>query len=355
VDPNLQNPIGITFSGQSAELQTNQQMTVTATTTETVESYQWYLKGSALAGATNPSVTVGNLAEGHYRLDLFVTKGDVISSETLYFDVYITIPSHWANKADLIFPAYQHGSAAVNGKIYVIGGSGANSRKVNQEYNLNTNTWSLKANLPVGEYLNGVVALNDNIYSMGGYQNSIVGNLVLAYYPATNTWYPKANLKIARAGAAIAKANGKLYVMGGMNASGTCLNYVEEYDPAANTWTIKTSMPYYLAYIGAATVNRKIYIFGGYNPNYANCIEIVEYDPSTDKWRALAVRMTVALYGYAIATVNNKIYVIGGYTTGVGARNTVYEFNPTTQEWKTKQSLPVAWENLLGDVFKRNI
>jgi hypothetical protein len=53
-----------------------------------VDSYQWYLNGGLLSGETSASITVGSaLAEGVYRLDLAVTKGNIVSSGTLEFAV----------------------------------------------------------------------------------------------------------------------------------------------------------------------------------------------------------------------------------------------------------------------------
>lgn len=86
--PALQNPITITFSGHVSFLTPGTDMTVTASTSESGVSYQWYLNGQLLSGETAPSITIGStLANGNYRLDLAVAKGSVISSNHVRFTV----------------------------------------------------------------------------------------------------------------------------------------------------------------------------------------------------------------------------------------------------------------------------
>lgn len=91
----MQNPIQITFAGNLNQLDEGHTMTVTATTSPSpVDSYQWYLDGVAISGATNASVTVGaGLAvKNGYRLTLIVKLGTIISSESVTFDVQPATP-----------------------------------------------------------------------------------------------------------------------------------------------------------------------------------------------------------------------------------------------------------------------
>jgi hypothetical protein len=86
--PAIQNPITITFTGQESQLPPAVDMTVSAAFSETGVACQWYLNGQLLSGETNTSITIGSaLAKGNYRLDLGVTKGNVISSDHVQFSV----------------------------------------------------------------------------------------------------------------------------------------------------------------------------------------------------------------------------------------------------------------------------
>ena len=88
ITPDMQSPIEITFSGTAETLDLGGSMTVTAATSEPVDSYQWYLQGVLIGGATLAEVTVGEgLGVGIYRLDLMVTKDSTLSSDAIVFEV----------------------------------------------------------------------------------------------------------------------------------------------------------------------------------------------------------------------------------------------------------------------------
>ena len=84
----LQNPIEIDFTGAVATLPQGENMTVAATTSGEVDGYQWYLGSQPLPDQTSNRVVIGaTLDPGVYWLDLIVTKGPVISSNGIVFEV----------------------------------------------------------------------------------------------------------------------------------------------------------------------------------------------------------------------------------------------------------------------------
>ncbi|HEX3048780.1 MAG TPA: hypothetical protein VHY08_28790 [Bacillota bacterium] len=91
ITPDLQNPITFTFSGQQENLPIGTEMTVTAHPSEVdIDSYQWYLNGRLLVSENGNSVTIGkSLAAGNYRLDVVVTKGNIISTGFIVFNVVV--------------------------------------------------------------------------------------------------------------------------------------------------------------------------------------------------------------------------------------------------------------------------
>ncbi|MCK4796219.1 MAG: hypothetical protein KAT05_02495 [Spirochaetes bacterium] len=86
----LDNPIGITLSGPT-NIMPGANMTVTSTTNPSpVDTYQWYLDGVLLTDKTLPSITLGSSLlerEAPYRLSLYVSLGEILSSEHHYFTV----------------------------------------------------------------------------------------------------------------------------------------------------------------------------------------------------------------------------------------------------------------------------
>jgi alpha-tubulin suppressor-like RCC1 family protein len=88
IDPDLKNPIEIELNGAQDNIMAGTSMTITASTSEPVDTYQWYLNADPISGQTASSITIGsNLAIGSYRLDLLVSKGEVYSSASHTFRV----------------------------------------------------------------------------------------------------------------------------------------------------------------------------------------------------------------------------------------------------------------------------
>jgi len=78
----------IIFTGQSSQLEKDQNMTVNATVSPTPDTYAWYLDGKAITGATSSSLTIGaSLDLGKHVITLIVGKGDYRSSEQLSVEV----------------------------------------------------------------------------------------------------------------------------------------------------------------------------------------------------------------------------------------------------------------------------
>lgn len=84
------------------------------------------------------------------------------------------------------------------------------------------------------------VALNGFIYVMGGSDDHGIVDTVEKYDPATDRWTPIASMDNPRYALASVVNNGFIYVMGGRD--GYALNTAEKYDPEANHWTPIASM-----------------------------------------------------------------------------------------------------------------
>ena len=90
--PEMDDPIAIALTGQQANLPFGGDMQVTAIPAEAVDSYQWYLNGAAITGATSDTICIGSaLQAGSYRLDVRVRKGDIPSSEGCWFVVDVPV------------------------------------------------------------------------------------------------------------------------------------------------------------------------------------------------------------------------------------------------------------------------
>jgi len=235
----------------------------------------------------------------------------------------------WTVKVAMPTPRFHLAAAAVGGKLYAVGGSGA-TLKENEEYDPVANTWATKAVMPTAREYLAAVAVGGKLYALGG-----IGplNTNEAYDPVTDTWATKAVMPTARHGLCAVVIGGKLYAVGGTN--GPTLN--EEYDPAANTWATKAEMPTARNYLGAAAIGGKLYVVGGYNGPILDINQ--EYDPAANTWATKAV-MPTARYDLSAAAVGGKLYAVGG-TNGSGL-NVNQEYDPAVNTWVTKTVMPTA-------------
>jgi hypothetical protein len=101
-----------------------------------------------------------------------------------------------------------HVSAALNGKIYVVG-SDANSTTVTlEQYDPSTNVWSTKGSLDVAS-LRGGAALNNRLYV-----HDVKGD-IFEIEPETGAW-GKLGMNTTSLGVSLTGAEGKLYAVGGV-------------------------------------------------------------------------------------------------------------------------------------------
>jgi N-acetylneuraminic acid mutarotase len=179
-------------------------------------------------------------------------------------------------------------AAAVNGKIYVIGGAAVHPgsaesalqparphRSVGtvEEYDPKTDTWSERSSMPTARNHAAVGAVNNKIYVIGGRLGSAFiftasnTNVVEEYDPMTDQWgLVKARMPTERSGGAWAVYKGRIYVAGGELQDGHLLaafRALEAYDPATNTWTELPMMPMPRHGLAGAVVGDRLHFASG--------------------------------------------------------------------------------------------
>ena len=120
-------------------------------------------------------------------------------AETSRFD---TIENKWESLANIQEARYSAFGAAVNEKIFIAGGRGADSEKLQtcEMYNVSTNEWQFIANLTSSPQSGSLVCLNGTLYllSVGryvhGYYPSYPYPVTECYDPEKNKWKKKAVL-----------------------------------------------------------------------------------------------------------------------------------------------------------------
>ena len=179
-------------------------------------------------------------------------------------------------------------AAEAGGKFYVIGGAAQlppygnlpirpiqphRSVDAVEEYDPATNTWRVRSPMPTARNHLGAAAVNGKIYAIGGRLTaafSIVmpgqSDAVQEYDPAANTWATKAPMPTARSGHAVTVLNNRIYVAGGEVQTYqfvACFRAFEVYDPAADTWAQLPYMPSPRHSFAMATVGTRIHIVSG--------------------------------------------------------------------------------------------
>lgn len=257
----------------------------------------------------------------------------------------------WSDKTPLPTAMAEVGVAALNGKIYVLGGTaqGRFDSPLNEEYDPATDTWRERAPLPKGLSHVGAAALGGKLYAIGGFINVVhVGaqDAAFAYDPATDKWTALPNLSSPRASVAAAVVGGKLHIIGGRGLDKVTVATHEVYDPATNTWTTAAPLPLARDHAGVAVIDGKIHVFGGRTADTTDNVARHDiYDPATDAWTSAAPLPTARSSG--AATVYRGLILFAGGECKPGGKpgdkltfddNAAYD--PKTDRWIALAPLP---------------
>jgi N-acetylneuraminic acid mutarotase len=259
--------------------------------------------------------------------------------------VNIAAGDTWTKKADMPGSSFVSAAAAVDGKIYVFGGSlvGGITLGIFYEYDPANDEWKTKADIPTPRCRHSACAVNGKIYVIGGTPNNYGDDnlaTVEEYDPATDTWTRKADMPTPRHSLATNVVDGKIYAIAGHKGSlafdrAIPVPNVEVYDPATDTWEKREDMPYVPHYlVSTGVVDGKIY--------FARGSATYEYDPVTDTWKLDRARMPTTRIFARGAVANDRFYVISGYHGDFDITNresvglVVEAYDPFTDTWATR-------------------
>lgn len=289
------------------------------------------------------------------------------------------------DRSELPTVRQEHGAAALNGEVYVLGGFTPDASSSVQAYDPENDSWRDVADFPAVFHHPNVAVVGGTIYVAGFHLGSSLGDAdgrVFAYDPAADAWVPRTSMPVGteRGASCVATLDDDIYVFGGASdvtlpdasvydtvadewtplppmpalrehcvaagidgkiyiVSGRANNIqgiqVESwvYDPAGQTYDERSAMPTPRAGAAGATLSGRIFVFGGEgNPDDPDGIfhDIEVFDPATNSWEELP-DMTIPRHGYAAAAVGDRIYLPGGATAErFGATNfhTVFFFDP---------------------------
>jgi N-acetylneuraminic acid mutarotase len=264
----------------------------------------------------------------------------------------------WTKKAPMRFARSEFQAAAVNGKIYMIGGGYTQMRDGKpfenitngdtEEYDPASDTWRVRTPMPEGGTHNSIAVLDGKVYIVGGFagrQHTLPTASVYSYDPASDTWRKLAPLSGPRAAISLTAVDGKVHAFGGrvMGEDMTIATH-DVYDPKTDKWTSASPMPSSRDHAGIWVVDGKVHIFGGRTAGAETNVTLHEvYDPKTDKW-STAAPMPVALSSSAYGEYRGLLFMAGGECNMAnGARKTFDDnlaYDPKTNAWRKLAALP---------------
>ncbi len=194
----------------------------------------------------------------------------------------------------------------------------------------------------------GVAAANGIVYVIGNYNFGATTNpdarRLEAYDPATGMWSTRAQIPFAADHPNVAAANGKLYILGAVGTTQSA-----EYDPATNIWTMKRNTPTQRAASAVAAIGNRIYIAGGAPGNNtaqfdASVRDFTAYDVTTDMFEILEQIPGPGRNHGPGAVVDGIFYILGGRTGGPteGLQSRVDAYDPVAKQWSSRAAMPRA-------------
>jgi len=177
--------------------------------------------------------------------------------------VYDTASGTWSAGTPMPLARKRAGAAVLDGKIYVLGGSTADSTRSIHAFDPSSGAWTEVTPMPVGRHLHAAAVVGGKIYAIGG--DTSIGsngrtNSVDAFDPQAGTWAGVAAMPYVRASFAAVVLDGKIYAIGGCDGGGAAMNAVDVYNPATNTWTTGPPMGMRRAGHSATVLGGKIYV-----------------------------------------------------------------------------------------------
>jgi hypothetical protein len=230
-----------------------------------------------------------------------------------------------------------------NGKLYLAGGR----TNVQQAYDPATSTWSTVAPLPAPQPLDHIqaAAVNGKIYYIGGmvqWPSDSVGT-VYVYDIATNIFSVGAPMPTGRdrGSGAVAVADGKIYVAGGVH-DGTTVAWFDVYDTSTRSWARLPDLPHRRDHFQGAVVDGRFWAIGGRISSAATRVGYNEaFDLAAGTWATGFAPLPTLRGGFATAVFGREIAVIGG--EGGGATfDAVEAYDTTSNTWRTLTPMPTA-------------
>ncbi|WP_243688186.1 chitobiase/beta-hexosaminidase C-terminal domain-containing protein [Geotalea toluenoxydans] len=226
---------------------------------------------------------------------------------------YDTINGTSTPVGSLIYSRARMNAVLFNNKIYVVGGS--NAETTIEEYDLAGNSSRVAGTLPEPTLLAGVAAYGDRIIIAGGG----TGNTkTWSFDPATGSFTALASLPSTAEARNLIVNNDRLYLVESWGYDN--INYIYEYNIGANTWSIATNVPTLRNVPMVEALNGLLYVMGGDDATGSKANEAWTLNSgwtvnSVNPYRSDMIDWPASQYGTVTVGTNIKIGSLYYYVT----------------------------------------
>jgi len=242
----------------------------------------------------------------------------------------------WQQCVPMNTPGYAFACAAVGSRVYAIGGlvSDSVARNVVEAYDVPADSWVLDFAPPPGpRWYSGCAALDGKIYVIGGNNGITDLSRVDRFDPATNTWDTVAPLPWPRSSLAACELGGRIYAIGGYSQAQGLQRTVTVFTPdsGAGRWDVFDSLWTPRANPAAAVAGGVMCAVGGW---YFGNLNTHEYYLG-DQWYPSGRRLNSARSGEAAVGWGEWLCAIGGQNkSGPLSSVEVVSMVNVTQPWQ---------------------
>jgi N-acetylneuraminic acid mutarotase len=223
------------------------------------------------------------------------------------FSRYDTRRDAWLQLTPLPVPTRAAAAAAVDGVVYVIGGTTPRGN-TSAVWAWDGGAWRAKAPLPAPRFNHAAVALDGRIWVLGGFEGGREHADVFVYDTQADLWRRARPLPRPTHAFGAVAFGGELWVLGGRRGE-QVLREVWILDPTGRSrWRRGLAMPKPMELLGAVVVEDEIH--AAWESTYQ------VWDASDGRWRQ-GPSLGVTRHGLELFAAGGRLYALGGCTTAL--------------------------------------
>ena len=221
----------------------------------------------------------------------------------------------WTERTALPEAVHHAAAVVVGDRLFVIGGYGGGRVRWEPldsvwEWNETRRLWESRTPMPTARGALAVAALDGKIYALGGAQREAL-NMHQVYDVASNAWRAANAMPTARDHLTAVAFAGRIWAIGGRSSfMGDQYGNVEIYDPTTDAWRTGPPLPRGRGGLAGAVLGDRIFVFGGEAPLRIFAANEM-YEPAGDRWIAKAP-MPTPRHGIGAVAIGGRLYVPGG-------------------------------------------